>query len=63
MVLEELICPECGKRFIKNESSIYKLKGRHGRTVYYCSYTCWRKNDKRGYHFAKGSYSHETKID
>ena len=36
------ICPVCGKEFLHNTQSIYKLnKGR--RIKYYCSYTCWRK--------------------
>lgn len=35
-----IICPHCGKEFIKNPSSIYKLVI-EGRTCRYCSYTCW----------------------
>lgn len=35
-------CPVCGKEFLHNSMSIYKLS-KGGRTKYYCSYTCWRK--------------------
>ena len=36
-------CPICGKEFIFNGMSIYKLVKNH-KTRWYCSYTCWRKD-------------------
>ncbi len=36
-------CPVCKKEFIKNGQSIYKGR-RNTKVVYYCSYTCWRKD-------------------
>lgn len=35
-------CPICGKDFLHNPHSIYKLSRGKG-IKYYCSYTCWRK--------------------
>jgi hypothetical protein len=44
MVLE---C-ECGKEFVKNPNSLYKLVV-NKKTVYYCSYTCYMKaKNKQG---------------
>lgn len=51
----EIVCPECGKTFIRNSRSLYKLI-KNGKTIYYCSYTCWAKNDNRRYDFATGKY-------
>lgn len=48
-------CPHCGKEFIKNTMSTYKLI-KKGKTVYYCGYTCWVAEDKRKYNFQKGEY-------
>ena len=41
MVLIE--CPCCGKKFVKNTSSIYKLNIKNQGIKYYCSYTCHQK--------------------
>lgn len=35
-------CPICGKEFVKNPASIYKLMVNSQR-VYYCGYTCYNK--------------------
>lgn len=41
-MLDEIICSECGKAFIPAAAHMYKrIKDR--RTVYQCSYTCYRK--------------------
>lgn len=54
--MSEIIkCPHCGKEFIKNAMSIYKLR-KKGKTVYYCGYNCWVAEDKRKYNFQKGEY-------
>ena len=48
-------CPICGKVFVFNPMSIYKLYNnkRDKKLKWYCSYTCWRKDGgdsgKRGY--------------
>ena len=35
---------ECGQRFIPGGDWVYKISGgKHGRTKYFCSYSCWRK--------------------
>lgn len=36
-------CPICGKEFLYNSQSIYKISV-GSRTKAYCSYTCWRKD-------------------
>lgn len=54
-VLEVIVCPHCGKTFIKNTQSLYVLKIK-GKTVRYCSYKCWAANDNRKYNFVKGRY-------
>lgn len=54
--LKTSICPHCGKEFIRNSQSIYKLN-KNGKRIYYCSYTCWVANDTRRYKFEKGRYS------
>lgn len=38
-------CPVCGKEFLHNPQSIYKLSRGKG-VKYYCSYTCWRKQEE-----------------
>lgn len=50
-----IVCPECGKPFIRNTQSLYVLKI-NGKTVRYCSYKCWKINDKRRYSYERGSY-------
>lgn len=42
-IFDERICPECGKKFFKPISSIYKIKRKGEKLQYYCSYTCWNK--------------------
>lgn len=37
-------CPECGKSFVYNPSSIYKGNRNGGKIVTYCGYTCWRSS-------------------
>ena len=36
-------CFRCGKMFIPGSEHLYKLI-KSGKTYYYCSYTCWRKD-------------------
>ena len=55
MDIKELKCPHCGRTFIYNSQSIYKLK-KKGKIVYYCGYHCWLANDNRRYDFVKGRY-------
>ena len=38
-------CPVCGKEFLYNSSTVYKLPSKTG-MVQYCSYTCFRKCEK-----------------
>ena len=45
--LEERICPECGKNFIFRDHWAYKIV-KDKRVVNYCSWTCMRKNERRG---------------
>ena len=37
------ICAECGKRFPFSSRTVYNITDGKKR-VYYCGYTCWRKN-------------------
>lgn len=37
------MCKRCGKMFIPGSEHLYKLI-KLGKTCYYCSYTCWRKD-------------------
>lgn len=37
-------CKICGKTFIPTYKYLYKLKDRNQKTIYYCSYTCWKKD-------------------
>lgn len=40
-------CPECGKRYeLLSHKWAYQTK-RTGRVKYFCSYTCWRADEKR----------------
>lgn len=36
-------CFRCGKMFIPAAEHLYKIT-KYGKTNYYCSYTCWRKD-------------------
>ena len=39
-------CPVCGKEFVYNKMSIYKITYKSGNSIkikWCCSYTCWRK--------------------
>ncbi len=45
--LDERVCPECGRRFIFRDQWAYKLI-KNKRMVNYCSWTCMRKNERRG---------------
>lgn len=37
----EMVCPVCGKEFIRPPETVYRLVVK-GKTNYYCSYTCFR---------------------
>lgn len=39
-------CPMCGKMFIVPVENVYKLVVK-GKTKHFCSYTCFRKMQKR----------------
>ena len=39
-------CPVCGKNFIKPQANLYRISV-NGRIVDYCSYTCYRKEQKK----------------
>lgn len=39
-------CPICGKYFIKPVENVYKLNIK-GKTKHYCSYTCFRVDQKK----------------
>ena len=41
-IFQTRICPECGKEFIYNSLSIYKII-KNGVTYRYCSYACYNK--------------------
>lgn len=36
-------CKRCGKMFIPGAEHLYKII-KDGKTNYYCSYSCWRKD-------------------
>ena len=39
-------CPICGKEFVHNPMSVYKIifnNSKTSKTKWYCGYTCWRK--------------------
>lgn len=55
-LLQIIECPHCGKKFIKNSMSIYKLK-KKDKIVYYCGYNCWVAEDTRGYNYVEGRYN------
>ncbi len=42
-IFQTHICSECGKEFIYNSNSIYKIV-KDGITYRYCSYTCYNKH-------------------
>ena len=48
-------CHRCGKTFIKNAMSVYKLN-KKGKIVYYCGYNCWVAEDTRKYNYANGRF-------
>ena len=56
-----IVCAHCGKSFIKNTQSAYKLIN-NGKTVYYCSYKCWSSNDTRRYNYHNGRYTKANEI-
>ena len=39
-------CPVCGKEFIFNSMTVYKLPSNAG-MIQYCSYPCFRKEQKK----------------
>ena len=44
--LSERVCDICGKKFEARQEYVYKQeKGEKRTTVYYCSYSCFRKKD------------------
>lgn len=56
IAVEIIKCPHCGKKFVENKSSKYKLR-KGGKIIYYCGYNCWVANDTRRYNYEKGRYS------
>lgn len=54
--MKEIKCPHCGKKFILNTRSLYKLT-KNGKVIHYCSYNCWSANDTRGYNYQRGRHS------
>ena len=42
-MFETAKCEKCTKFFIPAKEHLYKLV-KKGKTCYYCSYTCWRKD-------------------
>lgn len=53
-------CPVCGKDFVYNSSSIYKLVI-HGELFWYCSYTCYRSVQKELYKKSRNRTSYHNK--
>lgn len=45
-------CDDCGKEFIPASQHLYKLN-KEGRTRWYCSYTCWKRNGGDNKHRGK----------
>lgn len=44
----QCLCAECGKPFERlSYDWVYKSRTYHGRIKWYCSYTCWRAEDKK----------------
>lgn len=42
-MFELAMCKRCGKMFIPAKEHLYKMI-KDGKTCYYCTYTCWRKD-------------------
>lgn len=40
---EMIKCPICGKEFVKNINSVYKVENSRRKYVYACSYSCHNK--------------------
>ena len=52
-----ITCPICGKTFLYNSQSVYKLPNRESGMIYYCSYTCFRKEEKERERKKRNPYS------
>lgn len=50
-------CANCGKKFILNRKSIYRLRDKNKGMHYYCGYNCWIAKDTRRYNHVEGRYS------
>ena len=57
-MLNEIICPQCGKKFIRAAQHIYKDRGRT-----YCSWACYNHKDDNKTSTAKVVEQYTTKGD
>ena len=48
LCLAEKTCDLCGKNFIPTFHWAYKIRPARNRTLYFCSYTCYRKSGGDG---------------